>query len=162
MNEPTIDEQIVALSECTNEYTPTNRAILASLERLKRLDSQPVPVEPSNVAMTLFGNRNLTHVADYIDTLQSELKRVTEERDNATTLLKQWKEEGNHLFCQTCDSCGIDDCCPPNQCWQTRAEAAESLNKRLVDAIRNLRDVKGRHNTEIATTRLFELLKEVK
>jgi 3'-phosphoadenosine 5'-phosphosulfate sulfotransferase len=47
------------------------------------------------------------------------------------------------------------------EAYKERAVKADERNKRLVDAIKNLRDVKGRHHTEIATTQLFELLREI-
>jgi len=75
-------------------------------------------------------------VLNYIDSLQSALQVAQQERDDAVTQLKKWKEDGEHLFCQTCDSCGTDECCPPSQCWQTRAEKTEASNKRLVELLR--------------------------
>lgn len=59
-------------------------------ERLKRLDSQPVPVEPLIVKCmrdpTWCGTEP-TQILSYIDALQSELKRVTEERDKEKEIM---------------------------------------------------------------------------
>jgi hypothetical protein len=77
-----------------------------------------------------------TNLLERAEKAEEALKVAQQERDDAVTQLKKWKEDGEHLFCQTCDSCGTDECCPPSQCWQTRAEKTEASNKRLVELLR--------------------------
>ena len=36
--------------------------------------------------------------------------------------LNELREDGAHLYCTSCGSCGIDECCPPSKCWRTRYE----------------------------------------
>ena len=112
-------------------------------ERLKRLDSQPVPVEPvkvyeSQVGATAYqlsadrltvtdnaicsGEDSVIHfvlVEDY-DTLQSELQQVTEERDRIAkeSILAMTESKGRELA------------------HKKRAEAAESISKRMVELLR--------------------------
>lgn len=42
--------------------------------------------------------------------------------------------------------------------WWIEIENLKRERDKLIDAIRNLRDVKGRHHTQIAADRLFALL----
>jgi len=88
-----IDEQIAFIDRRIHAGTDAEfyRGILASLERLKSLDAQLVPVEPEYLirlrnALKGFksdgafaGDKN---IVDYIDSLQSALKLAQEERDN--------------------------------------------------------------------------------
>lgn len=73
--------------------------------RAARLNSQPVPVEPdfdlkhfiaavkdTHALSINCSTRLLKTVIDYIDTLQSELRRVTEERDAKDRLITNYEE----------------------------------------------------------------------
>jgi len=91
MNEPTIEASIawqkfrigrLQTKLCEPAEIAQEEAILASLERLKSLDAQPVPVEPEplNIPYTqreLLRDRQLW--INYGRTLQSALQRAQEE-----------------------------------------------------------------------------------
>ena len=80
---PTIDEQIAYQQNTVKiiedfddqDSLPKEKAILASLERLKAIDSVRVPEEPPT------DRRVNADLLDYIDTLRDLLKKVTAERD---------------------------------------------------------------------------------
>lgn len=64
----------------------------------------------------------------YDSTLSSAEQRAESEKARADGLraeLDELNKMGGHLYCTTCDSCGIEECCPPSQCWMKRAESAE-------------------------------------
>lgn len=122
MTEPTLEEQIeYAKYLCEgDESLAVQRAILASLERLrdidKRLDAQTVPVEPDEVATLIGGSwseLNAEGTRKYIDSLQSALQRAQEERDKSNA---EWGAAHNLQM--------------------KRAESAESLNKRMVELMK--------------------------
>ena len=125
-----LDEQMEAARAIGGER---GEAILATLQSIK--DAGDDVVEPKIYTKTfLRGSTMEEHdvvlMHDY-DTLLSAYKRVCVERDGWENKAGQYMDE---------------------------RDKAEASNKRLVDAIKNLRDVKGRHHTEIATTQLFEAL----
>ena len=50
--------------------------------------------------------------------------------------LKQWMDDGAHLYCTTCGSCGEDGCCSPGKCWGARYEELKAVLfsvKRIVE-----------------------------
>lgn len=110
-----------------------NRRIDATLAEPK--DSQPVPVEPECVkylaqyeqadeeGIVVKVSRQAIHeTLTHIDTLQSDLRRVTDDRD---ALHKKWEETfGPVSFGEVL----------------ARIEAAESLNNRMVELLRGMRD----------------------
>lgn len=64
----------------------------------------------------------------YDSTLSSAEQRAESEKARADGLraeLDELNKMGGHLYCTTCNSCGIEECCPPSQCWMKRAESAE-------------------------------------
>jgi len=87
MTEPTIDDLIafvkwVLSCDIDADDKPKWEAILASLERLKRIESQSVPVEPDEVSeMRSYTYRQAETCIKYIDALQSALKLAQEELD---------------------------------------------------------------------------------
>lgn len=108
MTEPTIDEQKAWIyerkRECSyNGWSESVRmcdAIDASLERLKSLDALAVPVEPEYLirlrnALKGFKSDGAfagdKDIVDYIDSLQSALKRAQEARQTAVDL---WSNTG--------------------------------------------------------------------
>lgn len=103
MNEPDIDEH-------NADFYKTVAKAEEMIES-KRLDSQPVPVEPKTGV--LYGDLVVLK-SDY-DTLQSELKRVTEERD-------KWKSEADGQFKYAGQL--LD-----------QLHAAESRNRRMVELL---------------------------
>lgn len=123
---PTIEEQIELIREMVSDeirygITGTgNQAILASLEKLAALESQPVPVEPEYLirlrnALKWFKSDGAfagdKDIVDYIDSLQSALQRLAEE-------IKSERECRNAA---------------------ARAyEKAESINRRMVEQYRDL------------------------
>jgi hypothetical protein len=45
----------------------------------------------------------------------------------AASELHEFHETGQHLYCQTCGSCGEEGCCPPHLCFNNRLDAAAKL-----------------------------------
>lgn len=134
MNEPTIDEQIAFINSDDGMERRMADAIFASLERLrdndKRLDSLPVPVEPEQVTkMRRLSRGPFSEVEwtciDYIDTLQSALRRVTVERDEASK-----REQSKHQQY----SALLDR----HEKLVSKLESAESLNKRMVELLKEV------------------------
>lgn len=124
MTAPTIEEQIalikVFVESCdeNNIDAPRFNAILASLEKLAALE-KPVPVEPDAVATfrkTYHAAYPMKGVVDYIDSLQSALQRAQEERDDNG---KEWARSAEALVITI-----------------QRAEKAESLNRRMVELLK--------------------------
>ena len=82
----TIDEQIEYMqSIVATSLLPTHmpKSILASLERLKKIDEAQVPDDPGTIDCSKSSHKQILHVerADY-DTLRDLLRRVTAERDS--------------------------------------------------------------------------------
>lgn len=145
MNEPTIDEQIAFINSDDGMERRMADAIFASLERLrdndKRLDSLPVPVEPEQVTkMRRLSRGPFSEVEwtciDYIDTLQSALRRVTVERDAVNDVAKDYQTIIEFL------AKALNVSYEPHQSFHERiierAEAAESLNKRMVELLKEV------------------------
>lgn len=110
---PTIDQQIAHLREMlAYGDLVTLSAAITSLERLKSLDAQPVPVEPSKFYL----DGGVFVLAGEYDSLQSALKLAQEERDNE-------KEVRNCIS-------------RAHEAEQKRAEKAEALaeqNRKAID-----------------------------
>jgi hypothetical protein len=47
--------------------------------------------------------------------------------ERAAGQLFEYHETGQHLYCQTCGSCGEDGCCPPDICFNKRLDKAAAL-----------------------------------
>ena len=100
---PTLEEQIAALSECTNVYTPTNEAILASLKELQSIKSQPVPVEPVCVKKMRRLKNDPTWEVEwmtlgYIDRILSALQVAQMERTAERERGDQWETTATNLL----------------------------------------------------------------
>ena len=120
---PTLEEQIASQVHLIKNHSghgfEIDYAILASLERLKSLDAQPVPVEPDNLRYirdeVAEGYKSwLKPTVEYIDSLLSALQVAQQERD-AVNL-------GYNAMVPT---------------LRERAEKAESSNKRLVELLKD-------------------------
>ena len=106
MNEPTIDEQIAkqeyrviaAKARGSQREEAVETAILSSIERLKSLDAQPVPVEPPEIAAAKIDYPRMSGPwTKYIDTLQSALKLAQEERDRHMGAVNAYIEDAETM-----------------------------------------------------------------
>ena len=84
-----IDEQIAFIERRIRAGTDAEfyRGILASLERIKSLDAQPVPVEPDVCEFSPSFDPDYSGPTEWVpkyqfDSMQSALKLAQEERDN--------------------------------------------------------------------------------
>lgn len=132
---PTIEEQIEYAKYLQFQINnPKVSAILASLEKLAALESQPVPVEPEIPTVyyvtiptgeyaSVVTTASLSKWRAYIDTLQSALHRAQEERDKSCELLEALNEKSTALI-------------SVNERLKHRAEKAEATNQRMVELLK--------------------------
>lgn len=107
-------------------------------EKLAALDSQPVPVEPEIPTVyyvtiptgeyaSVVTTASLSKWRAYINTMQSALHRAQEERDKSCELLEALNEKSTALI-------------SVNERLKHRAEKAESLNRRMVELMKEATD----------------------
>lgn len=86
---------------------------------------------------------------DSVKLLQNEVSQLESWKDSASFLLGKWNDVWKTLGKPgTLGGCKIDS-------------TLEAVNK-LLDAVRNLREQKGRHNTGVAYDQLMKLYDELK
>lgn len=133
MTAPTIEEQIAGLRISQRTLlaqgfeTREIDAILASLEKLQSIESQPVPVEPKvifwmqesqakDTGHTL-SSVDVDLLLKYLDSLQSALQRVQEQNRRMVELMKRItdKLEGAQS--------GYISCCAEDERWNAEKDA---------------------------------------
>ena len=75
-------------------------------------------------AVQVNANARIGRLRAHAERLQQEVERLQGE-------INELNEQGGHLYCHDCKSCGEDPCCPPSQCWMKRAEQAERRAEEL-------------------------------
>jgi hypothetical protein len=131
---PTLDEQIAYLQSepLAKSKGSFYSAILETLRAHKAIMEAERPEPVGSVGRTFIGEQKARWYKPlgkgtklYGPDLLEYADRMAAERDEATAYVDEIKEQGGHLYCTTCGSCGEEGCCPTGVCWRTRAENAE-------------------------------------
>ena len=160
-NAPTIEEQIECCRDVKEKMQrmsisdPMNDAILASLEKLAALESQPVTVEPERVkAMrsdTWCGG-DVSEALRYIDSLQSAQKLAQEKYEQAVSN-KQIAEAQCAELLQRAEKAEAE---------LKLAQEERDENRRLYEAMHKDWNsaIQGKEKAEAINRRMVELMKE--